>query len=85
MKQVTHHGSGICGPALGWSPSLGIQDRRDGRRLLAFGVQAVKARKQGHGRSIASVVPPDCRATIKVRIPVNQDEKVSGAWAEGRA
>jgi len=26
-----------------------------------------------------------CRATIKVRIPVNQDEKVSGAWAVGRA
>ena len=26
-----------------------------------------------------------CRATIKVRIPVNQDEKVSGAWGEGRA
>jgi hypothetical protein len=47
MKQVAHHGSGICGPALGWSPSLGIQDRRDGRRLLAFGVQVLKARKQG--------------------------------------
>ena len=26
-----------------------------------------------------------CRATIKVRIPDNQDEKVLGAWAEGRA
>jgi hypothetical protein len=26
-----------------------------------------------------------CRATIKVRIPVNQDEKLSGAWGEGRA
>jgi uncharacterized protein YbaA (DUF1428 family) len=28
---------------------------------------------------------PACRATIKVRIPVNQDEKLSGAWGEGRA
>jgi hypothetical protein len=26
-----------------------------------------------------------CRATIKVRQPVNQDERVSAAWAEGRA
>ncbi|WP_158931143.1 hypothetical protein [Acidisphaera sp. S103] len=26
-----------------------------------------------------------CRATIKVRIPVNQDEKVSRAWGVGRA
>ena len=26
-----------------------------------------------------------CRATIKVRIPDNQDEKVLGAWSEGRA
>jgi hypothetical protein len=26
-----------------------------------------------------------CRATIKVRIPVNQDENVSGVWGEGRA
>jgi hypothetical protein len=26
-----------------------------------------------------------CRATIRVRIPVNQDEKLSGAWGEGRA
>jgi hypothetical protein len=26
-----------------------------------------------------------CRATIKVRQPVNQDERVSAAFAEGRA
>ena len=28
---------------------------------------------------------PTCRATITMRIRVNQGEKVSGAWAEGRA
>jgi hypothetical protein len=27
----------------------------------------------------------NCRATIKVRVRVNQGERVSGAWAEGRA
>jgi hypothetical protein len=27
----------------------------------------------------------ECRATIKVRVPVNQDERVSGARVEGRA
>jgi transposase InsO family protein len=27
----------------------------------------------------------ECCATIKVRVRDNQDEKVSGGWAEGRA
>jgi hypothetical protein len=41
----------------------------------------------GDGFRLGAVERPfvDCRATIKVRIPVNQDEKVSGAWAVGRA
>jgi hypothetical protein len=42
------------------------------------------------GQSVVLTTPTGriglfCRLTIKVRIPVNQDEKVSGAWAEGRA
>jgi hypothetical protein len=36
-------------------------------------------------RGKSDAIDAECRATIKVRIPVNQDEKVSGAWGEGRA
>jgi transposase len=38
------------------------------------------AKRGGNKRTVV-----ECRATIKVRIPDNQDEKVLGAWSEGRA
>ena len=36
-------------------------------------------------RHTVGILVLGCRATIKVRIPVNQDENVSGVWGEGRA
>ena len=39
----------------------------------------------GVGPNAATPLGTHCRATIKVRIPDNQDEKGFVAWAEGRA
>jgi hypothetical protein len=66
-----------------------LRPLQDHQQFGFVGLQSLQQpiQRDEAGAAAEDAIEPraQCRATIKVRIPVNQDEKFSGAWGEGRA